>query len=67
MVVQVLVVDDYQPWLRFVHSMVQEAFEFEVVDADPRRIKRLKIWPLSARGAKPPEAPAAHVKGPDGA
>ena len=28
------------------------AYEFEVLDADPRRIKRLKIWPLAARGAK---------------
>jgi CBS domain containing-hemolysin-like protein len=27
-------------------------FEFEVLDADPRRIKRLKIWPLAARGGK---------------
>jgi CBS domain containing-hemolysin-like protein len=27
-------------------------FEYEVLDADPRRIKRLKIWPLAARGAK---------------
>jgi CBS domain containing-hemolysin-like protein len=26
-------------------------FEFEVLDADPRRIKRLKIWPLAARKA----------------
>src|SRR5271163_411429 len=34
-------------------------FEFEVVDADPRRIKRLKIWPLSARGMKPPATPIA--------
>jgi len=34
-------------------------FEFEVLDADPRRIKRLKIWPLSARGVKPPAAPIA--------
>ena len=24
-------------------------FEFEVLDADPRRIKRLKMWPLAAR------------------
>ncbi len=31
-------------------------FEFEVLDADPRRIKRLKIWPLAARGAKAPAA-----------
>ncbi len=29
------------------------AYEFEVLDADPRRIKRLKIWPLAARGTKP--------------
>ncbi|HEX9168106.1 MAG TPA: hemolysin family protein [Roseiarcus sp.] len=42
-------------------------FEFEVLDADPRRIKRLKIWPLSARGAKPPAVPVAAAKGPDGA
>ncbi len=28
------------------------AYEFEVLDADPRRIKRLKIWPMAARGAK---------------
>lgn len=34
-------------------------FEFEVLDADPRRIKRLKIWPLSARGVKPPATPIA--------
>ena len=27
-------------------------FEFEVLDADPRRIKRLKIWPLAARATK---------------
>ena len=27
-------------------------YEFEVLDADPRRIKRLKIWPLAAREAK---------------
>ena len=32
-------------------------FEYEVLDADPRRIKRLKIWPLAARGAKAPPAP----------
>jgi CBS domain containing-hemolysin-like protein len=37
-------------------------FEFEVLDADPRRIKRLKIWPLSARGVKPPTAPVADAK-----
>jgi CBS domain containing-hemolysin-like protein len=40
-------------------------FEFEVLDADPRRIKRLKIWPLSARGLKPPDASIAAGKGPD--
>jgi CBS domain containing-hemolysin-like protein len=37
-------------------------FEFEVLDADPRRIKRLKIWPHAARGtgaaASPPSASA---------
>jgi hemolysin (HlyC) family protein len=27
-------------------------FEFEVLDADPRRIKRLKVWPLAIRNAK---------------
>ncbi len=27
-------------------------FEFEVLDADPRRIKRLKIWPLAARDGR---------------
>jgi CBS domain containing-hemolysin-like protein len=32
-------------------------FEFEVLDADPRRVKRLKIWPLAARGANPAAAP----------
>ena len=41
-------------------------FEFEVLDADPRRIKRLKIWPLSAgrgsaagaaTGVKPRDGP----------
>ena len=38
-------------------------FEFEILDADPRRIKRLKIWPLSARGLKPPPAaPVADTK-----
>jgi CBS domain containing-hemolysin-like protein len=37
-------------------------FEFEVLDADPRRIKRLKIRPLSARGLKPPSATAAPVE-----
>src|SRR5271165_1614581 len=32
-------------------------FEYEVLDADPRRIKRLKIWPLAVRGAKAPPPP----------
>src|SRR5271166_4053750 len=32
-------------------------FEYEVLDADPRRIKRLKIWPLAARGEKAPSPP----------
>ena len=40
-------------------------FEFEILDADPRRIKRVKIWPLSARGMKPPGAPVAAAKEPD--
>jgi len=37
-------------------------FEFEVLDADPRRIKRLKIAPVSAApaaSAPPPEKPGA--------
>ena len=29
-------------------------FEYEVLDADPRRIKRVKIRPLAAQAAKPP-------------
>ena len=38
-------------------------FEFEVLDADPRRVKRLKIRPLPARPAKPPATrPAANAK-----
>ncbi len=32
-------------------------FEYEVLDADPRRIKRLKIRPLAARGANRPQPP----------
>ena len=32
-------------------------FEYEVLDADPRRIKRVKIRPLAARAMKPPAAP----------
>jgi len=31
MVVRVLVVDDYQPWLFFIRSMLQDAWEFQVV------------------------------------
>lgn len=31
MVVRVLVVDDYQPWLRFVRSALHEAREFQVI------------------------------------
>jgi CBS domain containing-hemolysin-like protein len=34
-------------------------FEYEVLDADPRRIKRLKIWPLAARDAKGASSPAS--------
>jgi CBS domain containing-hemolysin-like protein len=39
-------------------------FEYEVLDADPRRIKRVKIRPLAAPGAKPPAAqlPAPEAK-----
>jgi CBS domain containing-hemolysin-like protein len=40
-------------------------FEFEVLDADPRRVKRLKVRPLSARGVKPPPATTANTKPPD--
>lgn len=31
MVVRVLVVDDYQPWLRFIRSMLQDAAELQIV------------------------------------
>jgi len=31
-VVQVLIVDDYQPWLRFLHSMVQDSLQFQAID-----------------------------------
>jgi len=34
------------------------AFEFEVLDADPRRIKRLKMRSLATRGGKPAAPPA---------
>ena len=37
-------------------------FEFEVLDADPRRVKRLKIRPLSAHGVAPPAASAGKPK-----
>jgi CBS domain containing-hemolysin-like protein len=39
-------------------------FEYEVLDADPRRIKRVKIRPLAAPGARPPVAqlPASEAK-----
>ena len=36
-------------------------FEYEVLDADPRRIKRVKIRPLAAR-AKPPAPPPSEEK-----
>ena len=39
-------------------------FEFEVLDADPRRIKRVKISPLAARPAKPSTPPPASEAGP---
>ena len=42
-------------------------FEFEVLDADPRRIKRLKIWPPAAgRNSARAAPPAAGVKPRDG-
>ena len=31
MVVRVLIVDDYQPWLRFIRSMLQDAWEMQIV------------------------------------
>jgi CBS domain containing-hemolysin-like protein len=40
-------------------------FEYEVLDADPRRIKRVKIWPLSARAAQAPPPPLAPEAKPD--
>jgi len=40
-------------------------FEYEVLDADPRRVKRLKIWPLGAGGMrKPASAPAVKSREP---
>ena len=39
-------------------------FEFEVLDADPRRIKRLKIWPLAAREDSIDAAPHAGAVSP---
>ncbi len=41
------------------------AFEYEVLDADPRRIKRVKIWPLAARPAKTPLPPLTSEAKPD--
>ncbi len=41
-------------------------FEYEILDADPRRIKRMKLWPLAARTPPPGASPAeAAAKGPD--
>lgn len=37
-------------------------FEYEVLDADPRRVKRLKIWPLAAGGVRKPSPPAPAAK-----
>jgi CheY-like chemotaxis protein len=31
MVVRVLVVDDYQPWLRFIRSMLQDVRELQII------------------------------------
>ena len=33
-------------------------FEYEILDADPRRIKRMKLWPLAARTPEPGASPA---------
>ncbi len=32
-------------------------FEYEILDADPRRIKRMKLWPLAARTPEPGASP----------
>jgi CBS domain containing-hemolysin-like protein len=37
-------------------------FEYEVLDADPRRIKRVKIRPLASRALKPRPSPAPEEK-----
>jgi CBS domain containing-hemolysin-like protein len=38
-------------------------FEYEVLDADPRRVKRVKIRPLAAQATKPPlSLPAPEAK-----
>ena len=37
-------------------------FEYEVLDADPRRIKRVKIRPLVAQAAKPLSLPTPEAK-----
>jgi CBS domain containing-hemolysin-like protein len=34
-------------------------FEYEILDADPRRIKRMKLWPLAARTPGPDAPPSA--------
>ncbi len=39
-------------------------FEFEVLDADPRRIKRLKVWPLAARNAQAAAGPRPTIDKP---
>ncbi len=40
-------------------------FEYEILDADPRRIKRLKLWPFAAgaKGSAPSPAPAKPEEG----
>jgi hemolysin (HlyC) family protein len=40
------------------------AYEFEVLDADARRIKRLKIWPLATRGSKTAAAASSNAGAP---
>lgn len=39
--------------------IVKDAFSFEIVDADPRRVKRVRIHPLDAGGQRPKAGPAA--------
>ncbi|HXU16008.1 MAG TPA: response regulator transcription factor [Terriglobales bacterium] len=49
MVVRVLVVDDYQPWLFFVRSMLQDAWDFQVIgeasDGDEAVQKAIQLQP----------------------